>query len=350
METETHGNILRSRLKIPLFAFLGLAFLLLSLFVVFSYAVPGALGNAVRRVSPFPAIIVNQTSFLSFSEVARNVASIRRFYETQDLSPYGIRIDFSTEDGMKRLKIREKELLNKMIEDAAAESLARARGIVVTDEMTEESVRRKLDEYGSRDRVTEDMKRLYGWSLADFQKTIVKPALYQEELAKVFEKESPVTSRARERIREAADALSSGRSFSSVATEYSEGKTSSDGGSLGWFVSEDLAPELQNSVENAKKGVPTDILESSLGFHIVLVEDIREENGEKSYHLRQIFTRKPVYADFLSEEMKKMKIWVLDTEYNWNFETARIEFRDPTMRAFEKDLLKENPGEAAFFL
>lgn len=350
METEKQNILARMQWRVFLFAFLGIVFLLLSLALIFSYAVPGRSGDAIRKISPFPAIIVNQTSFLSFSEVSQNVASIRRFYESQDLSSYGVRIDFSTEDGMRRLKIREKELLNKMIEDAAAESLARARGITVTDEMTEESVRRKLDEYGSKDRVSEDMKRLYGWSISDFQKKIVKPALYQEELAKVFEKESPVTSRARENIEKASAMLSDGRSFSSVAAEYSEGKTASEGGTLGWFSLEDLSPELRVSVEKARTGVPTEVLESSLGFHIVLVEGTREENGKKVYNLRQIFTRKPVYADFLAEEMKQMKVWVLDTEYNWNVETARVEFRDPSMQEFEKNLLKEKPGEAAFFL
>ena len=348
MSTTQTTEVKRINGRMLFFGIIGAMFLACSGFLIVTYAVPGEWANAVRNVLPLPLVVVERSQIISFREVAGNLRSIRQFYEAQDFSVVGMRVDFSSDDGQKRLKVREKELVNKMIEDHAIESLARSRDIVVSDEMVDQSVKRRLDEFGSTGSVEEDLNRLYGWTLHDFKNKIVRNALYEEALQKVFEKEGDGADRAKLKIGEVETALARGSPFDQVAKEFSDGRTSSDGGRLGWFVLDDLISELRKSVETARVGVVGSTVESSLGFHILRVDDVKEENGIQRYQLSQIFVKKPIFSDWLSEQMQHMNIWVFDMDYDWNRETARIEFRDASMKDFETELILNKTGDPAF--
>ncbi len=334
--------------KMLLFGSVGAIFLACSAVLIVTYAVPGEWARAVRDVLPLPLVVVERSQSISFREVAGNLRSIRRFYEAQDFSELGMRVDFSSDDGKKRLKVREKELVNKMIEDRAIESLARSRGSIVSDEMVDQSVKRRLDEFGSTGSAEENLARLYGWTLDDFKEKIVRNALYEEALRGLFGKEGDGVDRAKLKIGEAETALARGSPFDQVARNFSDGRTAEDGGKLGWFVLGDLIPELRKAVEQGRIGAIGSVVESPLGFHILRVDDVKEESGVKRYQLSQIFVKKPIFSDWLSEQMKHMDIWVFDTEYDWNRETARLEFRDASMRDFEKELLLNKTGDPAF--
>ena len=299
--------------------------------------------------TPFPAVLVGYRESISFRELSQNMKAIRRFYENQDFSKVGIRIDFSTEDGQKRLQVREKEVLNKMLEDVVVQKLAKDRGIFVSSEMARQGVARKIEEYGNSREVEENLERLYGWNMSDFEEKVVLPSLYEEKLNESYLKEVDPASAAKEKIEKAAEALRQGVEFSEVVKQYSEGQTADKGGDLGWFALPDLAPELRSPVALQKVGVPGSVIESSLGFHIIFVEEVKKEKAGQLYKIRQIFARKNTFADWLSAEMKKMSILVLDPLYRFDAETARIEFRDEAWKQYEEELYKKASGDASFF-
>lgn len=348
MNKASTGDVKKTKVKILIFGGVGAVFFACSVLLIVTYAVPGGWAEFVRGKLFLPMVVVDGHQLISFREVDGDLRSIRQFYERQDFSEVGLRVDFSSDDGKKRLKVREKELLNKLIEDRAIESLSRSRGIVVTDEMVDQGVKRKLDEFGSADTVEDDLNRLYGWSLDDFKNKIVRNALYEDELNNLFARENDTADQAKITIGKVETALARGNPFDRVASEYSDGRTAQDGGKLGWFALGDLAPELRKSVEMGRIGVASPVIESSLGFHVLMVDGVKEEEGEKRYQIRQIFVKKAVFSDWLSEQMKQMSVWAFDDEYDWNKETARLEFRDGTMKTFEADLMQHKTGDAAF--
>lgn len=350
MSTTQTIEAKKSNGKMLLFGSVGAIFFACSALLIVTYAVSDEWADVVRDVVPLPLVVVERSHIISFREVTGNLRSIRRFYEAQDFSELGMRVDFSSDDGKKRLKVREKELVNKMIEDHAIESLARSRGIVVSDEMVDQSVKRKLDEYGSAGSVEENLDRLYGWTLDDFKEKIVRSALYEEALMAFFEKEGSGIDRARAKMSEAETVLARGSPFDQVAKDFSDGRTAPDGGMLGWFALRDLIPELRKTVENARIGVAGSVVESPLGFHIVRVDDVRKDDEIQQYQISQIFVSKPIFSDWLSEQMKRMSIWVFDADYNWKRETARLEFRDVSMRDLETELILNKTGDPAFLL
>lgn len=320
-----------------------------SLIAVYTVSKSNVFVDRLKSALPYPIAIVSYQDGITYRTLSKNMASVKRFYEAQDFGQIGLRVDFSTAEGQKRFKVREKEVLNKMIEDAAIKRLANERGIEVSQDEAVQGVLRKLEEYGSGEEVKKDLLRLYGWTLADFEEKVVMPSLYQEKLQESFVKEVDVASNAKGKIRLAQDALRTSKPFADVAKQYSEGQTGAEGGSLGWFALEDLTPELRPSVILQKVGVPGDVVESNLGFHILLVEEIKKEDSRQLYRLRQIFTRKTTFADFLSEKMHGLSILILSPEYQWDAREARVEFRRQELRDFEKNLFEKADGDAAFF-
>jgi parvulin-like peptidyl-prolyl isomerase len=334
-----------------IYAMFSLAIVFFLASVVAIYALPRSIGalQTFAESSPYPLVVVDHREVIAFRDLSQNMASIKRFYESQDFSQVGLRVDFTTEEGQQRFKVREKEVLNKMIEDAAIIRLAQKRGLTVTDDDAAQSVRRQLEEYGSADEVTSNLERLYGWTLDDFQEKIVVPSLYKEKLMASFQKEIDTSSAAQKKIDVAQQSLRNGSDFSDVAKQYSDGQTAADGGELGWLSSDDLAPELRQSVASQKVGVPGGIIESSLGYHIVLVEELKKENDRQLYRVRQIFAKKVAFADWLTSQMKSLSVWVLSPEYHWNTDEARVDFKSQELRDFEKDLYKKTSGDALFF-
>ena len=320
-----------------------------SLVAVYLFPHSGRLTDGLERVLPYPAVIIGYRDGITYATLADNMRAIKRFYEAQDFSTVGLRVDFSTDDGKKRFKVREKEVLNKMIEDDAIRILAGDRGIRVSREEAAQAVSRKLEEHGNSQAVTQDLDRLYGWTLSDFQEKVVLPSLYQEKLEASFTKEVDATSRSKKQISSAQEALRAGTAFATVAREYSEGNTASKGGALGWFALEDLAQALRQPVANQKIGVPGDMVESELGFHIVLVEEVKKEDQKQLYRLSQIFTRRVTFADWLAEKMRGLSVIVLSPEYTWNAEEARVEFKEQELRDFEKQLFEKSDGDASLF-
>ncbi len=313
--------------------------------LVLVYKMPDtAAGQFFAKRWPFPLVLIDQKVAVTTAALSANREALRRFYESQDFTGLGMRVDFTTADGQKRLKIRERDLINKMLEDQAIELLAHRRNITVTSEQIAAETTVKMKELGTTDKVEETLARLYGWTIPDFQTQIVRPAMYEAALIEAYTSEVDQTA-ARERIAKAAEALKAKQSFAEVARNFSQGETRAEGGALGWFRLEDLAPELRSPVDNAVLNVPTGVVESSLGYHILLVEETKLEAGERLYKIHQIFIRKMSFADWLTLQMKTLPVSIISDEYEWRREEARIEFRSEEMRTFEKKLRESSESD-----
>jgi parvulin-like peptidyl-prolyl isomerase len=332
-------------------AILIFAFLAVMAILIYGFNVNNKFTKAVARIFPYPAAIINSSQTVRLSELNEDLNSVKNFYESQDFSKVGLRVDFSTNEGKNRLKIKEKEVLNKLIENKIIEALARQKGIKITKEIVDQSVSRKIDEYGNTsDNVESELQRLYGWKLADFKNKIVAPSLYQEELAKIFDNEkanNPANQAAKKKIEQALEDLKNKKDFSEVARTYSEGSSAENSGEMGWFKKGQLIPELADKVFSMKVGERSDIIESALGYHIVELEDKKTENNEDMARIRQIFTRQYDFSDWLTDQMKNFKIFIPLKDYYWNRDESMVEFRNEKLKEFENKLPENSQGDAS---
>lgn len=322
----------------------GLAMVLLSSFI--AVRPDNAVGIVARRVFPFPVVLVSGT-FVGYRELDEDRESVRRFYESQskELADRGYRVDFSTPEGQRRLLIREKDILNKLVEDRMIIVLARARGIFFSDDDINAKVGEAIrDESGDRSVLEKRLRALYGWSLEDFQQKIVIPSLYRDALEAVFLRERDV-SKAKEAIASVSRELERGKSFEVVAEEFSEGESKKNLGDLGWISPETLVPELRTPAIEQAIGVVGPVIESVLGYHVLMVAE--RSGGAKGdmVHLKQIFIRKPSFPDWLLAQKRKETVLILPRRYIWDADSGSIVFRDEEMRAFEKRALEQSEGD-----
>jgi hypothetical protein len=318
--------------------------------LIFSYFTPSSwpITQSIRARMPFPAVTIGFRNVVSFSAVSDDLLSVRNFYENQDFSSVGLRVDFTTEDGKKRLKIREREIINRMLENEAIRRAAKREGIVVTREQADKAVADQLNVEGNDVKGVETrLAQLYGWSIPQFTEKVVIPSLYEEELRKLFSADTSRFAESKKKIEESRKRLDDGRTFSDVAADLSEGRTSNAGGTMGWFSYGDLDEALRDAVKKQKVGISGDSIESELGFHIILVNDRKTEGGKEMVSLSQIFVKKQTFGDWLTEEMKRLSVHVLAPEYEWNRDMARVEFRDASLREFESNLLQNSEGDAS---
>lgn len=303
-------------------------------------------GTGFRKVMPLPVAVVDG-SIVWYQDLDESRRALRHYYESQSesLAENGLRVDFDTPDGKKRLLVREKDILNKLTENCAIGLLAKWRRISFSDADAEKGINDAIQQSGGSREVFEDhLKDLYGWGITDFRDRVVLPSLYRNALESAFNNERD-TSAAKESIQKASDALSQGKSFDEVAHQYSDGDSKERGGDLGWVRLDTLVPELAEAARKQSIGVPGSIIESEIGYHIALIVDRKTEDGKDLARIRQIFSRKPSFPEWLFEEKRKLSVYILPRRYIWNSETASVEFRDAALRDFESEALKKTDGD-----
>jgi len=323
------------------------SFLLFTGVAIYKFGMSNRLIQKVVQIIPFPAATVNTKEFIRMSELNSQLGSVRMFYENQDFSESGLRVDFKTADGLKRLKIKEKKLLNKLIENRVIGDLAKKRGIKITPDIVEQEVTRKINENGSRDSVLEDLNRLYGWGIREFEEKLVKPDMYKEALEKSVSESDEKMVESKGKITAAMGDLKNKKDFAETAKKYSEGDSAKSGGDLGWLTSAQMIPEIAVTAFLLDKGGVSDIIESPIGFHIIKVDDRKTEEGVESFKISQIFVRRTTFADWLMEQEKSFNIDILLKDFRWDKESQAVQFTDQKMIDFENNLEINSPDDVS---
>lgn len=313
--------------------------------LIYAFSVDNKLTQKTVQIFPYPVAMWGGTNFITEGKLENRLNSARMFYENQDFSDLGMRVDFATADGQKRLRIKEKNILNKLIENKLIENEAKKRGLAINPEDISQAVSRKMQEYGTGDYLKNNLTKLYGWTVADFEENIVKPDMYKEKLFENIRESDPEMVVAKSKIDSALQELNNKKDFASVARKYSEGESAKSDGELGWFDSSEMLPEISQVVFELKKGDRSDIITSSLGYHIVLVEDKKTENGVDKVQLRQIFVRTNNFSDWLDKYVKSFDVHILSRDMDWNKTDGQVEFRNSDLKDFENNLEKNSPGD-----
>ena len=128
-----------------------------------------------------------------------------------------------------------------------------------------------------------------------------------EDRAKAKEILDWVKNEAQKKINLASLALKNGETFTGVAKEFSEDpKTFDKGGDLGFMMKNQTLPEIASAMEKLKLGEISDVIESSLGFHIIQLMEKKES------HVIALDQVKPEILNHLLklETEKQLKIYL----------------------------------------
>ncbi|PIP26299.1 MAG: hypothetical protein COS71_01885 [Candidatus Moranbacteria bacterium CG06_land_8_20_14_3_00_40_12] len=324
-------------------------YLVFSAILVYGFSLENNWLKASVKNIPYPAALINFYHPITFSELQKNLNSVKSFYENQDFSDSGFRVDFSTQDGKKRLKIKEKYLLNKLIENRIIEILAKKRGVEATDA----TVSQEIEKIKSQSQLfnqegegeLEKLSQLYGWSVPELKERVIKPDVLRKKLEEAVKEEGGDFLSAKSKIKKAQEDLSRKKTFKEVAAEYSEGESAKNGGELGWFAANQMIPEIALTCLSLEKGETSAIIESPLGFHIIQLIDKKIEEDAEEFNIRQIFVRTPSFSDWFFNQEKNFSIQILLKDFYWDKEKQMVEFRDPSLRDFEEYLRNNFPED-----
>lgn len=314
--------------------------------MIYGFGTSNRITEITSALIPYPAAIVGK-DVITVGKLESQLAAARRFYENQDFSDLGLRVDFSTDQGEKRLRIKEKNILNKLVEISIIETEAKKRGIRITDKDVSEQVQSKMAEYGTEDSVKSDMKKLYGWSLSQFESNIVKPDLYREKLASDIRENDQYNKEAEKKAEDALSELDGGAAFADTARKYSDGDSAKNGGSLGWFTQDQMLPEIAKAVFLMNKGDRSAIISSSLGYHIILIEDKSSEDGVDRVKLSQVFIKARTLPEWLSEKERSVSVRISIKGVRWDKDAGGAVFADSDMNDFEDNLQRNSPDDVS---
>lgn len=339
------------KLTTLLYAVLIIVVLIIGIGAVLAYGTQSSLGKRIYSIIsntlPLPAAIIDYKNVVYLKDVEKDLNSIEKFYQTYDFSDEGLRVDFSTPEGIKRLQIKKREIIDKLVEDKIIEILARKKGIKISQKDIDKIVSQKLTEYGTTDEVSNDLLNSYGWSIEDFKKFVVMPSAYKSALSAYVSQNELDPSGPKVKAEQAQKELKSGKDFKEVVRDYSVGASKENRGELGWVKRDQLLPELQAVLFGQKSFDKNSIIESSIGFHIIEITNKKKENNEDMLQIRQIFIAKNTFADWLNDQKKDLSVWIPLSGFSWNNSTASVDFRSKEMQEFEKTERAKSVGDAS---
>jgi peptidyl-prolyl cis-trans isomerase SurA len=108
--------------------------------------------------------------------------------------------------------------------------------------------------------------------------------------------------------------LNEGKSFETMANNYSKSSLGAEGGNLGLFGLDELSPQLQNVIKEMKAGEFTPVLDTDNGFQIFLVKEIVQTSGKPledvSLEIEEILFNEIVEKKYKSwlEDLRKQSV------------------------------------------
>lgn len=310
--------------------------------------------NSLEKIIPFPAVSLGYRDWIGMKEYNENTQAMKSFLESREAAYGGGNFDFSTGEGLKRLDIVKKNILNELIKNKIIEAEARKRGIEVSDSEALDAAQNIIQRDGKNNENTVQLKVLYGWTVPDFAKKTIKSMLYQEKLSAKLIETGELNQVSKQKLAEIEKRINANEDFEKLAREFSESASRQYGGLIPYFSEEDAPVEFKNIVFSMKEGETKGPLETGDGWQFVKLISKSQTGGKEKVEIRNILIKKENFETWLSETKKQAKISVFLGSYYWHTQMGKIYFKDDALNQLEdkvnRDYLNEKAQEVDFML
>lgn len=209
--------------------------------------------------------------------------------------------NLTSRDGQRQSEHLKRQSLDRAIENAYANKLARGEGITVTSGQVDDFIDKTLKDRSrklSRQAYEAVLSDSYGVS-PDEYKLIVKQALLRQEVA------FKIDTDASQKIENAKTALKFGSPFENVVEQYSDGPLATvSKGDVGFVPKSNKDQGLVQAALKLKPGSSSDIIKGTDAYYIVKLTEIKGD--EVRYSRIKVTPR--AFDDQLSKLKKQGKV------------------------------------------
>lgn len=255
----------------------------------------------VTRVLPFPVARAGG-SFVAYENYLFELKHYIHYYQTQQ------KLDFKSESGKQQLAEFKKRALDKVVNDAYVKQLAKEKKVSVSDRELDAEIQivRTQNRLGGSDKVFEDvLKEYWGWTVADFRRSLRQQLLAQKLLPVL----DPGVA---ERAKAAKMELDAGADFAATAKKYSDDVASKDtGGEYGYPIdraNRDIAAQTTAALFALKPGQVSGVVNA--GYSLEIVKNMEMQSDKvRAAHISFTFKEISVYLNDIKDK-KKAQLYI----------------------------------------
>lgn len=255
----------------------------------------------VTQVIPFPVARAG-SRFVAYENYLFELRHYTHYYENQ------LDTDFSDPRNKPQLEDFKRRALDKVVNDAYVKQLAEQNGVSVSEQEVEDQITivRNQNRLGGSEDVFEDvLKDYWGWSVADFKRSLRQEILSQK-VATTLDTETWQQAEA------ALAEIKAGQKFGDVAKKYSEDEqTKNNNGEFPRPVERtdrDLSAKTTDALFKLKKGEASEIVNT--GYALEILKNIEIEGGKiRAAHILVQFKDISEYIND-QKEQKQARIYI----------------------------------------
>lgn len=284
----------------------------------------------VAKYIPFPVAVVGG-DLLSYNEYQSDVPNITSFLERNATPDAAAQLNLTNDVYTRKI------ILNKMVGESVLDALAEERGVTVTQADIDQTYDGYVQQSGNATEVEEYIQKLYGWTVAQFKVKLIRPQVVQDKVAAAYLKEGKDVMKA---IRE--QVAKDPKTFGEVAKAKSSDASGLKGGLLDAMTTkqlEDAYGESAKILKALKPGEVTEVLETTRGYEIVLLE--KSEAATKKadgtmYTLRRIL-QVPDFNTWLQDtvntKVKATRVILFEPRFRWEADCGVQAKTEPACQA-----------------
>jgi parvulin-like peptidyl-prolyl isomerase len=243
---------------------------------------------------PAAARVNGETIYLG--DFYRELEQYKSFLESQGT-------DLNSQEGQERMEQARDRILTMMIERVLTRQAAEKAGVVVGEDQVEQYMRDMIAESGGEEAFRAKLRK-WGETIEQAKREVraqlIGMQMTQRAVAQVPESDEQVHARhilvdTREEALRIRSQLEAGADFASLAKAHSQDESTRDsGGDLGYFPRGILiSPEVEEVAFSLQPGQFSEVISSTMGFHIVQVVE-RDPDRAIGAHTLQLLREQAI--------------------------------------------------------
>ena len=274
---------------------------------IYAYNWEDSFTKKVTNILPYPAAFANG-HVIFYGDYLDQLDLVKTYYGSFK------GVDFTTEEGKTSLNELRSDTVSRLVENELMQAEAADLGITVGAEELETSFNELITSSGGESSLADVLQTYYGLTTTEFKNTIYKITLLEQKLTERFAADEGLNTESKAKADEVLAKVKAGEDFATLATQYSQDTSASEGGNIGLIAKGESqwGEDFDNAAFALEVGQTSEIVKTIYGYHIIKVTD---EDGEK-IQVSHILIKTIDFSTWLTDAVESAKVtnWVKNAQ------------------------------------